>query len=87
MAKHLDSTNISILAAVSFDVERTAPSSNFFKNVASILTYPYCPHQLFPDEIGCVKFISISKATKGKIGDESQINMHTAISIPTHRNP
>ena len=31
MAKHLsDTTNITILAAVSLDVERTAPSSAFF---------------------------------------------------------
>ena len=49
MAKHLhDSTNITILAAISLDVERTAPSSTFH------------------DEIGCVKFISVSKATKEK---------------------
>ena len=50
-----------------------------FKNVISTLTYPYWRqsatmlslhsrrlHQLFPDEINCVKFISISKATKEK---------------------
>ena len=29
VAKHLDSTNITMFAAVSLDVERTAPSSNF----------------------------------------------------------
>ena len=48
MAKHLDSTNITILAAVSHDDERAAPSS------------------IFSDEIDCVKFITISKATKEK---------------------
>ena len=48
MAKHLDSTNITILAAVSHDDERAAPSS------------------IFSDEIDCIKFITISKATKEK---------------------
>ena len=49
----------------------------FFKTVFSVLTYPYWLwsatmlsakryHQLFPYEIGCVKYISISKATKEK---------------------
>ena len=49
----------------------------FFKNIISILTYPYWLrsaamlnvqrlHQLFTDEIGCVKFMSVSKATKEK---------------------
>ena len=42
-------TNISILAAVSHDDERAAPSS------------------IFSDEIDCVMFITISKATKEKI--------------------
>ena len=42
-------TNISILAAVSHDDKRAAPSS------------------IFSDAIDCVKFITISKATKEKM--------------------
>ena len=49
--------------------------SFFFK--ISLLIYPYMLrsatmlsvqrlHQLFPDEIGCLKFLSVSKATKEK---------------------
>ena len=105
MAKHLDSTKITILAAVSLDVESYSPFINFFQKFnfytdTSILAvvsldvesysavinfFPKCKfytnisilaavstmmsvqrHYQFSDEIDCIKFITISKATKEK---------------------
>ena len=46
----LDTTSITILAVVSLDVERTAPSSNLFKIVISIPIYPYILAALSHDD-------------------------------------
>ena len=45
----LDSTNIIILAAVSLDIERTAPSSNLFKKSNFYVKYPYWLRHWLPE--------------------------------------
>ena len=77
MAKHLDSTNITILAAVSLDVESYSAFINFFHKskfytnisilaLVSLDDERAAPSSTFSDEIDCNKFISISKAIKEK---------------------
>ena len=70
-------TNISILAAVSLDVESYSAFINFFHkcnfytNISILAAVSHdveraAPSSIFSDEIDCVKFITISKATKEK---------------------
>ena len=78
MAEHLlDSTNITILAAVSLDVEsyntfiNIFHKRNFYTNISILAAVSHddertVPLSIFSDEIDCVKFITISKATKEK---------------------
>ena len=78
MAKHLlDSTNITILSAVSLDVESYSAFINFFHkcnfytNISILAAVSHddertAPSSIFSDEIDYVKFITISKATKEK---------------------
>ena len=67
--------NINILAEVSLDVEHTAPSSIFFPkcnlytNISILAAVSQgvehtAPSLIFPDKIDCLKFITMSKATK-----------------------
>ena len=70
-------TNITILAAVSLDVESYSAFINFFHkcnfytNISILAAVSHdderaAPSSIFSDEIDCVKFITISKATKEK---------------------